>query len=432
MRAKRLIFKSSDHPRLTHYLFRYPAKFHPPVARALIDQFTSEGSTVLDPFCGSGTLLVEALARGRNSVGVDIDPVATFVAHAKVRPHSLDRVEQCAERLRANLETRRRSESEYESRKFVDLAVHRYAEVLAKERLAPPAIPNLLHWFRRYVVVDLCRIRKAIEMLRCGPAERELFLLAFCSIIRPSSNADPVPVSGLEVTRYMREIDAAGRVVDPYALYGKALDRAIDSVRELAGQRGSAKAAVMQGSATALETVMGHMVDAVITSPPYHNAVDYYRRHQLESYWLRLTTSHQERLALRGSYLGQAKVRRDDPLLKLDVFQGKVIRRWEARMRRVSAERATALHHYVNSMRLVFQSLAAHLAAGSPAVFVVGHSSWNSSEIPTTTMFNELAIPWFKLRETFWYPISNRYMSYSRRNGANIDREYVLVFERQK
>src|SRR5262249_55559426 len=69
---------------LTHYLFRYPAKFHPPVARALLERYSEPGDTVLDPFCGSGTLLVEALVSDRSSVGIDVDPVATLVSRAKV------------------------------------------------------------------------------------------------------------------------------------------------------------------------------------------------------------------------------------------------------------------------------------------------------------------------------------------------------------
>lgn len=432
MRAKRLVFDSSGHPKLTHYVFRYPAKFHPPVARVLVDSYTSAGDTVLDPFCGSGTLLVEALTRDRHSIGVDIDPVAAFVARAKVHAYSMPRLERHAKTLEAELAPLRRPPKEYEKRQFTDLAPHRFADELDTDGLVPPAIPNLDHWFRKYVTVDLCRIRAAIDSLRCGRETRDFFLLVFCSIIRTASNADPVPVSGLEVTHHMKTRDAAGRIIDPYALFFRALERAMNGARELAKHRTECDVQVVHGSATELSTLVKSKANAAITSPPYHNAVDYYRRHTLESYWLTLATSHEERLVLRRRYLGQAKVRQDDVFLKRDLFAGKVVRNWESRMRKVSAERANAFHHYVNSMHAVFKQLAGRLKCGAPAVFVVGHSTWNSSQLPTTTIFRELAEPWFSLRELCWYPISNRYMSYSRRNGANIDREYVLVFERER
>ena len=76
--------ESEDRLRLSHYLFRYPAKFHPAVAQKLIDEFSEIGDTVLDPFCGSGTLIVEAVAKGRSAIGIDIDPLAACVTSVKV------------------------------------------------------------------------------------------------------------------------------------------------------------------------------------------------------------------------------------------------------------------------------------------------------------------------------------------------------------
>jgi hypothetical protein len=83
-------------PKLTHQLFRYPAKFHPPVVAKLLEQYTRPGDLVFDPFPGSGTALVEAMIRGRRSVGSDIDPVAAVVSHAKTRRYDLDEVDKTA------------------------------------------------------------------------------------------------------------------------------------------------------------------------------------------------------------------------------------------------------------------------------------------------------------------------------------------------
>ena len=87
-----LDFTHVDAPRLTHQTFRYPAKFHPPVVHSLIRAYTTAGQTLLDPFCGSGTLLLAAASEGRNAIGTDVDPLAVFVAQAKThrfRPRSL-------------------------------------------------------------------------------------------------------------------------------------------------------------------------------------------------------------------------------------------------------------------------------------------------------------------------------------------------------
>jgi DNA methylase len=68
---------------LTHNFYRYPARFSPAFVRAAIDAFTKPGDWVLDPFAGGGTTLVEAIASGRNAIGVDISSLATFISEAK-------------------------------------------------------------------------------------------------------------------------------------------------------------------------------------------------------------------------------------------------------------------------------------------------------------------------------------------------------------
>jgi len=67
----------------THDFYRYPARFLPVFARAAIEAFTKPGDTILDPFVGGSTSLVEALVLGRNAVGVDISQLAVFLAKAK-------------------------------------------------------------------------------------------------------------------------------------------------------------------------------------------------------------------------------------------------------------------------------------------------------------------------------------------------------------
>ena len=73
---------------LTHGFYKYPARFSPQLARAMIEAFTEPGDLVLDPFCGGATTLVEAAAAGREAVGADISQLAVFLARAKTYPLS--------------------------------------------------------------------------------------------------------------------------------------------------------------------------------------------------------------------------------------------------------------------------------------------------------------------------------------------------------
>lgn len=380
----------------------------------------------MDPFCGSGTLLVESLVSGRNSLGVDIDPLATFISEVKSNPIPSSRLEELSERMEVRLASLEREPVVYDNFMFDDLTPGNFETEVST--LEVPRIPNLFHWFRRYVIVDLAHVLHVIRTTRCTATERRFFELVFASIIRASSNADPVPVSGLEVTSHMKERDAAGRRINPFELYRKASKRAIRDMGSLCENASDASVSVSRQDASRMR-ITKH-VDAVITSPPYHGAVDYYRRHQLEMFWLGLTKSQDDRLRLLRDYLGRPKPPASHPFIKdRSITQPRALE-VEHRIRQVDPYRANAFKHYCVGMTRVFSRLATFLEPGTPAVFVVGHSSWNGGILDTSELFAELSAPAFAVVEELWYPIRNRYMSYSRHNDASIDREYVLVLRR--
>jgi hypothetical protein len=387
----------------------------------------------LDPFCGSGTLLVEALVMGRNAVGIDVDPVAAFVSRVKTHRYRQALLTRDAERLLAKLADVRRSDPEYVRRQFRDLSNRNYRRVLRGERLDVPSIPNLFHWFRRYVVVDLARVVRIIRSCDMCTTNRDFFMLVFASIIRNASNADPVPVSGLEVTSHMKRKEAQGRLVNPFALYDRALRRALAAASEFLSSlpRPLPWSRVLAADATELDRYLHEAVDAVITSPPYHNAVDYYRRHTLEMYWLDLVHDHEDRLRLKPRYIGLARPSRQSPFVRDHSLASPLAAKWERLLRRDDPGRADSFRHYVVAMRTCLSRIAALLPSGQPAVFVVGRNVWNGAIVPTVALFKEIGEEHYTVREQFWYPLRNRYMSYSRHNGASIDKEYVVVLERR-
>ncbi|MHB8959048.1 MAG: DNA methyltransferase, partial [Candidatus Limnocylindrales bacterium] len=304
-RAQPTLLEFDPIGRLTHRLFRFPAKIHPAAARHLIHLYSSTGQTVFDPFVGSGTTLLEGLVAGCRVIGSDVDPLAIAVTLAKTTVLDPASLRTVARQLLDKLEPHRRSGESYDNLVFTDID-----RVPDDAQAWIPAIPNLSHWFRRYVTVDLARIRATIATVPCTPQERHFVSVVFASIVRSASNADPVPVSGLEVTAHMRRLEARGRRIDPFALFERALARAIDDMAQLAKESpagGSAR--VFMADATRLP--MGApdvQADLILTSPPYHGAVDYYRRHQLEMYWLGLTATHDDRLRLLDKYVGRPKV----------------------------------------------------------------------------------------------------------------------------
>ena len=149
---------------LTHGSYKYPARFSPAFVRAAIQTFTKPGDLCLDPHVGGGTTLVEAMASGRNAIGVDISALAGFVAGVKSTVHSeaeLIHLDAWAKRLPIAVDIHKSSVS------FGD-----YAELGYYRHLDHP-----LRW----------RLRKAIEQsmasaIRLGTPRLEAF--GRCVVLR--------------------------------------------------------------------------------------------------------------------------------------------------------------------------------------------------------------------------------------------------------
>ena len=95
---------------LTHEFYRYPARFSPLFARAMIQAFTKPGDTVLDPFMGGGTTMVEACSLGRQAIGTDINELSVFISKVKTTPLTdaeVESIQVWAQALIPNLSLRK-------------------------------------------------------------------------------------------------------------------------------------------------------------------------------------------------------------------------------------------------------------------------------------------------------------------------------------
>lgn len=94
-------FNQSPVRGLTHCFYKYPARFSPSFVASAIEAFSAPGDTILDPYMGGGTTIVEAISRGRHAIGCDLNSLAVFVAKAKttnLADHDIQQVMRWAER----------------------------------------------------------------------------------------------------------------------------------------------------------------------------------------------------------------------------------------------------------------------------------------------------------------------------------------------
>ena len=433
--AKYWIESPNSSAELTNYLFKFPARFHPPVVRWALGKYGRRGSILIDPFTGSGTTQVEALARGISSVGIDIDPVACMMADVKTSPLNPRLLRDTLARMKRKLGPHMKAHESQEREPGSDIAQSELErEILG---LWAPTIPNITHWFRRYVIVDLATLFWAIEDLNPGPKAERFFRACAGSIIRPVSNADPAPVSGLEVTSVQARKNKKRRI-KVYEAFLRKTEQAITGMGQLwvtyRKQGNHARAWVLRGDALDLNRLLAKVglptanYPLVITSPPYCRSVEYSRRHRLEMYWLRFVKSQEEHVVLKNKYLGRGDVRESDwheqelfGISKLDAAV-KAIEKGDSR-------KARAVHHYFAHMREFFTCLRKIVSRRATVVVVIGDSLCCNVPVATATHVRMLAESHFKVANRFSYALRNHYMQYCLRNSKGIREEHVLTLK---
>jgi DNA modification methylase len=423
-----------------HNLVRFPAKLHPPFVKWAIERYTQPGDVILDPFCGCGTVVLEATLSGRRAIGFDVDPYSAYIAHAKCNPPKKAAFDRVAARLKASLEDLERFAHTYLRLEKEDITLPYYRTQIAEHRV--PRIPNISHWFKHYIIVDLLNIWSKIRDRQDPPRLKRYVRTSFASILRLCSNADPDTLSGLEVTKRMRAWLRRGRYLNPITMFANRLDRNSDPLlekywsqaRELP-RRYSAR--VRASSALDGRSYRGltGRVRAIITSPPYCSAVEYQRRHALEHYWLGFLRYESDIPALRKRYVGRrnyvpgtiATLLDDLPKRVREDLAGYLGPHLESKMSRVRAIAA-----YFVEMQKWLALAAKQLAPGGHLVLVVGDSTVGGRPVKTADLLAQLAPRGLRLSSRFSYVLRNRSMQYSRWNHANVTAEQVMVFTKTR
>lgn len=241
-----------------HDIHPYFAKFDPSVPRHFIEKYTTRGEAVVDPFCGSGTTLVEASVVGRHSTGVDANPLAVLISKVKTQVLTSGDRDYC--------------------RRLASSVVNHPADL---ERAQVPQIPNVDRWFKPHVRDELSRVLEACQQSPAGP-RRDFLLVAFSRIIIRASNQ-----SG--ESRYV----AVKKEHPPglcFRLFRDQVLEMLEAEAQYAKARKDVTVTVVE-SDTRVVKLPTCSFSLAVTSPPYLNAWDYSLYHRFRLMWLGLELS---------------------------------------------------------------------------------------------------------------------------------------------
>lgn len=405
-------YATADTKTETHCFHAYPAMMIPQVARRLINMFGQCGMTLLDPFCGSGTTLVEARMANLNAWGIDINPLALLIAHAKttllditsLRRHALcllDGFEQDCQRIRKDSE---------------------FAPI--------PNFFNLDYWFKPSVSRQLSALHQRIFAIQ-DTAICKFFQVPFSETAREASYTRN---SEFKLFR-MQKGKLEQHNPDVGTMFFSKVARNLRGMAQLTQQaKGSTWVKILQENTRHQTSIPSNSVDLVVTSPPYGDSrttVAYGQFSRLSLQWLGLSWEEIRNIDSRllgGRRVVTLEAAAQTPTLKKILNQ----------VAKEDEKRALDVANFYYDFAQCLNELYRVCKLDAKVCFVVGNRTVKRIPIPTDRILIEIAEHCgFEYVDRFYRNIPNKRMP--RKNspsnvpgdlGKTITQEHIVVLKK--
>lgn len=406
-------FNGASTRELTHCYHDYPARMIPQVAGKLLDLFGISAKLLFDPYCGSGTSLVEANIRGINAVGTDLNPLARLIAQAKTSTPQVENLLRTIE----------------EFNRFVLNRKNKWVE----EVQTIQGISNLEFWFKPEVIEKLFRIKAFIHQIEDQDTAL-FFRVAFSETVRESSNTRS---NEFKLYRYdekklaTHNPDVEGIMVEKLQrnLHGYLKYKAIiDNFKNAPFTKVYGFNSVVEIPQTCL---LPDSVDIVVTSPPYGDSgttVAYGQYSRLSAAWLGLEEPHKIDRKLMGGQL----------LREIPLFPSNSLNQAIHQIQQMDEKRARQVAAFYKDLLLSIRHVAEVVKIGGYACYVVGNRKVKGVVLPTDTAIrNFFEENGFVYVHTYTRQIPNKRMP-SKNSPTNIvgklddtmTREHIVVMKR--
>ncbi|PYP92688.1 MAG: hypothetical protein DMG65_03285 [Candidatus Angelobacter sp. Gp1-AA117] len=382
--------------RLPVHLDRYPAKMVSKLADELVMRYASSGTSVLDPFCGSGAILLAAQKRGIPTTGIDINPVAHLLTRVKLKGFGTA---------------------------WAHLLANKLVETAKMVRPMQISWPLKNYWFTPATLDKFERLRAAAVKLDLGSSrEGEALLLSLALSVRLCSKADqrsPKPF----ISQHARNT-RKGRHFDPYSVLSKILEELSEYYGDI---KPLASSHIVMGNFSSEQFVypIGQH-SHIITSPPYINAQDYFRNFKLELYILQGILPFTVE-SIRDRFIG---TERGDLLADISASKQADSLRVLPELKRLTqrAPRLGAIvHRYIVDMEYAFAKVTKYLYPNGIFVLVCGDNLIGGIRIRTWRLLKEmLEARGFHLFDWYSDRIENRMLAPKRCGHKGLIKEEVI------
>jgi len=338
--------------------------------------------TVMDPFCGVGTTLVDAQLDGHNAIGFEINPYAALACRTKLSAHLI-----AVERLKCAI---MRLDKFYRSKVS--------CSYVPKSR-PPPGFKTRSAFYSPCVLRKVLIVQDFIKTVE-DPLLRDLFRLAFASTMVRYSNYSYEPSLG-------RRASAGKQEIEDFPVGQAIMSKLGEMAQDIAWvqrrlQVPEATVRVINESFFQYESCLAaESVDLIITSPPYLNNYHYNRNTRPQLYWLGYVNSPKDLKPLEASNFGKYwQTVREERCVELEFkLQGADLSERLQTLRALNPEKgvyggngwANYAASYFNDCYNFAQGIKYALRSGGTALVVIGNSILQGVLIPTDRYFAKIA-----------------------------------------
>jgi len=352
-------FNGASTRTLTHCFHDYPARMIPQIASKLLDKFGGKAKLLFDPYCGTGTSQVEAVIRGIDAIGTDLNPLARLIAQAKT-----------------SIPNRRQLDNEL--KRFYKLIAQTTPKDYASTISQVHGITRLDFWFKPVVVRKLSYLRSFIDEIK-DKTIRTFFQVAFSETVRDSSNTRS---EEFKLYRYDEERlrrfnpDVFGIMCQKLQRNRPGLESFLKIIEGLDRQAVAHIYDFNTVNGIPSDYVEPSSVDIVITSPPYgdsHTTVAYGQYSRLSAAWLGLSEpANIDNKLMGGKVYKQIP---DFPCEKLNTTLSQIRKQDEKRAREVAS--------FYLDLQESIANVAKAIRHSGYACYVVGNRKVKGLMLPT-------------------------------------------------
>lgn len=356
-------FRNEDTKSYTHCLHNYPAMMIPQVAGKLIDTFGSKSKLLFDPYCGTGTSLVEASLRDINAIGTDLNPLARLIAEVKTTNFNIQTLDLCLKECNDWIFTYR-----YGIRKNKSIVI--------------PNFKNIDYWFSKNVQFELSVIKRFIDKIK-NASIQDFFKVAFSETVRESSWTRNSEFKLLRMTpEQIQKFKPDVFGIMKFKLYRNR--KGMISFFKAKKNKSTAEIYSFNSVENIPTNIISNdSVDIVVTSPPYGDSrttVAYGQFSRLANQWL----SYENASGIDKDLMGGKRVN------EIDEFNIEIIDKTIAYIRKKDEKRSREVAAFYFDYGKSINNVSKVIKEGGYACYVVGNRCVKSQTIPNDEITKEL------------------------------------------